>query len=225
MIHAGREAIKRAKSNVLLIDSNFLDEIGLAAADSVGDAIKRGITDPAKLDIIGKAAGDAVENAVVKGITDSKLLQHIGSASASAVIDAIKSGIIDPVELARIGKAVAEAEELFAELIANGVKFSREATQWIKRTPNGNITWLEIGSDSAGLQHIMLRHSGEFSSWGYTTQSAVSDLIMKSVSTQVGTEISTGVRVYDVIVNGVTKKMKVVTGSNGFIVTAHPYTP
>lgn len=124
-----------------------------------------------------------------------------------------------------IAKTVAEAESLFAELTANSIKFTKEATQWIKRTPSGKITWLEIGNDSAGLQHIMLRHSGEFSSWGYTTESAVSDLVMKTVSTQAGTEISTGARVYDVVVNGVNKQMKVVTGSNGFIVTAHPYTP
>lgn len=76
---------------------------------------------------------------------------------------------------------------------------------------------------SAGLKHIMLRHSTEFASWGYKSEKAVSELIKKTVSNQAGTKIGSGVKVYEVVVNGVTKYIRVVTGSNGFVVTAHPY--
>lgn len=80
-----------------------------------------------------------------------------------------------------VGKT-SQVDSLFAELESSGIKFSREATKWITKTPSNNITWLEAGNESAGLKHIMLRHSTEFASWGYKSEKAVSELIKKTVS-------------------------------------------
>ncbi len=141
----------------------------------------------------------------------------------NAILETDKRLILS--ETSSLIKTVAEAEELFAQLEVNGIKFTREATQWICKTPSGNIIWLEIGNDSAGLQHIMLRHSTEFSSWGLNSQEAVSTFIENAVKNGTPNVIGTGDSIYNVTVNGVTKQMEVITGSNGFIVTAHPYTP
>jgi|GEM_PF-3227453 len=128
------------------------------------------------------------------------------------------------------GKTIPEViEELnvstkfIQELETLGIKFTKDAIVGIVKTPAGKITWLEVGSESAGLRHIMLRHSSQFAQWGLTTEAEVSEIILNTISKGGGTLMSDGTMVYDVIINGVTKQMKVVTGSNGFIVTAYPF--
>ncbi|MBA4492902.1 hypothetical protein ACFO25_08565 [Paenactinomyces guangxiensis] len=113
-------------------------------------------------------------------------------------------------------------KKLFDELEAKGVKFSREASVGITRTPSGKITWLETGNSKAGLQHIMERHSKEFSSWGLNNQDEVANLILETVTTKNGVQQG-GATIYDVVVGGKPRKLKVVISENGFIVTAHPF--
>ncbi|MDD4674006.1 MAG: hypothetical protein PHI03_13840 [Bacteroidales bacterium] len=40
-----------------------------------------------------------------------------------------------------------QVDSLFAELESSGIKFSREATKWITKTPLNNITWLEADNE------------------------------------------------------------------------------
>ncbi|WP_196601643.1 hypothetical protein [Pectinatus frisingensis] len=122
--------------------------------------------------------------------------------------------------------ASASSSQLFQELEELGVKFSRANTVGIVKTPSGVINWLENGNSGAGLQHIMERHSQEFEGWGLTSESQVSQFILNTVKNGGGTPLGdNGARLYEVTINGVTKYMNVVTGSNGFIVMAYPYSP
>lgn len=124
-----------------------------------------------------------------------------------------------------IGTAASNTQ-LFNELEQVGTKFSRANTVGIIRTPSGSISWLEVGNADAGLQHIMERHSQDFASWGITGESQVTQFILKTVQNGGGTPLgSNGAMLYQVTINGVTKTLNVVTGSNGFIVTAYPYSP
>jgi hypothetical protein len=112
---------------------------------------------------------------------------------------------------------------LFDELGNLGAKFAKEATVGIVKNPKGNISWLEIGNEKAGLMHIMQRHSKEFASWGLTNDEQVSKLILETISNGGGKAIGDGAEIFEVTINGAKKQLKVVTGSNGFIVTAHPF--
>ena len=55
-----------------------------------------------------------------------------------------------------------EEEILFAELDANGVKYTKEEVVFIARDSTGQIVWLETGNKRAGLNHILARHADDF---------------------------------------------------------------
>ena len=60
------------------------------------------------------------------------------------------------------GSTQYEKEILFAELDANGVKYTKENVLFIARDATGQIVWLETGNKLAGLEHIIARHAGDF---------------------------------------------------------------
>lgn len=54
------------------------------------------------------------------------------------------------------------AAELIAELEQNNVKFTKENIVFITKDATGQTVWLETGSQSTGLQHIIARHADDF---------------------------------------------------------------
>ncbi|BBF85945.1 putative large exoprotein [Aquitalea magnusonii] len=106
-------------------------------------------------------------------------------------------------------------------LAANGVKFTPENVLATGIGPNGKIVFLENGSSSAGLQHIIERHAADFESKGIA-QSDIPSVVMEAVTkgTLVGTNGSAPV--YQIIYDGSPKYISVGVGSNGFIVRANP---
>ena len=118
-------------------------------------------------------------------------------------------------------RAMAEnIDDLCSELSRDGTKYTKENIMWIVRRPNGQISWLETGSESAGFQHILKQHPlSQFKSLGITTESQLSKLIYESVSTKnpVGTYKAGGF-VYAMEND---RFFNIVIGSNGFLVDAY----
>ena len=132
--------------------------------------------------------------------------------------------------VSNIGKAIdsiagdaKESEGLFSQLGKQGVKFTEGNAEWITKSKDGNIIWLEEGDNGSGLQHIMLGHSTEFSKWGLNSQQEVSSFIEDAIKSNDYTIRGAGDYIYNVSVNGISKQMEVVISNNGYIVTAHPY--
>ena len=48
------------------------------------------------------------------------------------------------------------------ELADSGVKYNPDDVVMITKTPDGTLVWLEKGSSSTGLQHIIDRHAEHF---------------------------------------------------------------
>ena len=121
-------------------------------------------------------------------------------------------------------RAMAEnIDDLCSELSRDGTKYTKENIMWIVRRPNGQISWLETGSESAGFQHILKQHPlSQFKSLGITTESQLSKLIYESVSTKnpVGTYKAGGF-VYAMEND---RFFNIVIGSNGFLVDAYDIT-
>lgn len=141
----------------------------------------------------------------------------------------IRIGIWLGSQLSRFGSFISRigsrAEPYLEELEQSGVKYNAKDIVGIVKNPNGVLSWLETGNSRAGLQHIMERHSQDFSRWGLTSEDKVGKFIMDTVQKGGGTSLEGGGTIYNVVVNGVSKQLMVVSGSNGFIVTAHPYSP
>ena len=126
-------------------------------------------------------------------------------------------------------------ESLLDELERNGVKFDRDAVQFVTRDKTGQIVWLESGSRSAGLEHILHGngrtpgHAGDFArAFGVSEAEVASYLrtvithgeVVSNELKPIGSSGRMGYeRVYYYegnyhVVAGI--------GTNGFIVSAYP---
>ena len=121
----------------------------------------------------------------------------------------------------------AEDKVLFAELDKNNVKYTKENVVFIARDETGQIVFLETGNSSAGLKHILQRHSQNFKD-AFNIDDSQIPAYLKNV-------VRYGKVVSDKIVTkngkqGFERRYNyngnyyVITGigSNGFIVSAYP---
>lgn len=120
-----------------------------------------------------------------------------------------------------------DEEELIAELQANGVKFTRQNIVRVVRLSDGRIVFLEKGNQYSGLQHILEGHAGDFANRGIS-EDEIPDVIMQAL--QQGNIVgiddrNSGGTMYEVTINGTSQYIKIVVGSNGYIVTAYPWSP
>jgi hypothetical protein len=112
---------------------------------------------------------------------------------------------------------------LMNALRAAGVRFTQAAVVGIARTVSGRLVWLETGTAAAGLNHIIQRHGSQFAQWGLRTGPQIANFIMNTVRTSA--PIATypgGAADYAVRIGNTIRVVRIVIGSNGFIVTAHP---
>jgi len=123
-----------------------------------------------------------------------------------------------------------DPNELINQLNESGTKFTEEDVVGITRTPDGKIDWLEKGNPSAGLEHIMegdgtpgdIGHAGDFANIGVNGEENVTKLIIDTVQNDTPIGTRGGGMIYNVTINGVIRKILIVVGRNGFIVTAYP---
>jgi hypothetical protein len=111
-------------------------------------------------------------------------------------------------------------EELIDELARSGVKHSPEKIVAIGRDPNGRIVFLETGSPSAGLEHI-LQKQGQFAQRG-VGQDQVADYVLTAVTKGKVVGMQRTRPIYEFQWNGATHRLAVTVGDNGFIVGANP---
>lgn len=117
-----------------------------------------------------------------------------------------------------------EGKALINEVISNGDKISPNKVVMITRDPNGKIVWLEEGNNNSGLQHIINEHGHEFNGKGISNND-IPDYVLEAVyqGNIVGTQGKRNPRtVYEFVYNGVTQRIAVQVGSNGYIVGANP---
>lgn len=117
-----------------------------------------------------------------------------------------------------------EGRALIDEVIANGDKITPEDVVVITRDPSGKIVWLEIGSATAGLQHIVDNHGREFNGKGIANQD-IPSYVLEAVyqGNVVGFQGKRNPRsVYEFVYNGAIHQIAVQVANNGFIVSANP---
>ena len=117
-----------------------------------------------------------------------------------------------------------EGQALIDEVISNGDKISPDKVVMITRDPNGRIVWLEEGNKNSGLQHIINEHGREFNGRGISNEN-IPNYVLEAVyqGNIVGTQGRRNPRtVYEFVYNGVTQRIAVQVGSNGYIVGANP---
>ncbi|WP_197007066.1 LamG domain-containing protein [Longispora fulva] len=167
-----------------------------------------------------KAAAEALEVFRLATITG------VGLDDAYAVL---KLSQLSPAALAELDalRAASKARiiaALFAELTANGVKFSAENIVAIGRNLEGKIVFLETGSSRAGLTHILEEHEADFARVGIP-RDEVANFVLRACTEGklVGYQDPKQTRgIYEYMYKGLTYRVAVTVGDNGFIVGANP---
>jgi len=92
----------------------------------------------------------------------------------------------------------------------------------IQRLPDGRIAWLEVGDVGSGLAHILKRHSADFAN-KQIPPAQVSNIIFRVLQQgKVVGHAGDGTPIRALMINGNSVRVKVVLGSNGYIVSAYP---
>ena len=91
---------------------------------------------------------------------------------------------------------------------------------------DGSIAWLEQGTSSAGLEHIINNHGLQFAQFGIGEED-IPGLIMDTLSNKAPTQYipdlvkGGGQFIYNTL-GDVEHDFSIVVGSNGYIITAFP---
>ena len=154
---------------------------------------------------IAEGAGKAAENAAEDAAKAGKKLDGAAEDAGKVVESGLNSNLLD-------------------ELANSGVKYNPEDIVAITKTADGKLVWLENGTDTAGLNHIITEHADDFLNKGIT-QEQIPDYVMNALENGkiVGYQgRGTGRPIYEFTYNGEIHKVAITVGNNGFIVGANP---
>lgn len=115
---------------------------------------------------------------------------------------------------------------LINELVASGEKCIPENIVGIMKNSYGKIIWLETGTKTAGLNHIIEEHGSQFNGKGISNDE-IPNYIMEAIhqGNIVGYQGKKNPRtIYEFIYEGKKQRVAITIGSNGFIVGANPKT-
>ena len=120
-----------------------------------------------------------------------------------------------------------EGAALISQLEASGEKFNKTDVVAITQNPSGNIVWLEeghLGDRPSGLAHIIDAHGSDFAKQDIT-EGEIPQYVMTAIKygTIVGYQgRGKGRPIYEFTYDGVTRRVAITVGSNGYIVGANP---
>lgn len=120
-----------------------------------------------------------------------------------------------------------EGAALISQLEARGEKFSKADVVAITQDVSGNIIWLEKGhldDRPSGLAHILDAHGSDFDNQNIKREE-IPQYIM--IAVKYGTIVGhqgrgTGRPIYEFKYEGITRRVAITIGSNGYIVGANP---
>ena len=166
---------------------------------------------------------DFLENGSKEGLTSAELA---GVEKADALLVSQKVGYEGVWDSRNAGDLLESGlnSNLLDELANSGVKYNPEDIVAITKTADGKLVWLENGTDTAGLNHIITEHADDFLNKGIT-QEQIPDYVMNALENGkiVGYQgRGTGRPIYEFTYNGEIHKVAITVGNNGFIVGANP---
>ena len=166
---------------------------------------------------------DFLENGSREGLTSAELA---GVEKADVLLVSQKVGYEDVWDLRNVGDALESGlnSNLLDELANSGVKYNPEDIVAITKTADGKLVWLENGTDTVGLNHIITEHADDFLNKGIM-QEQIPDYVMNALENGkiVGYQgRGTERPIYEFTYNGEIHKVAITVGNNEFIVGANP---
>ena len=120
-----------------------------------------------------------------------------------------------------------EGAVLVSQLEASGEKINKADVVAITQTASGQTVWLEkghLGDRPSGLAHIVDAHGEDFAKQG-VAEAEIPQYVMTAV--KYGTIVDyqgrgQGRPVYEFTYEGITRRIAITIGSNGYVVGANP---
>ena len=166
---------------------------------------------------------DFLENGSREGLTSAELA---GVEKADTLLVSQKVGYEGVWDSRNAGDLLESGlnSNLLDELANSGVKYNPEDIVAITKTADGKLVWLENGTDTVGLNHIITEHADDFLNKGIM-QEQIPDYVMNALENGkiVGYQgRGTERPIYEFTYNGEIHKVAITVGNNGFIVGANP---
>lgn len=108
--------------------------------------------------------------------------------------------------------------KLMRELENSGVKYNPDDVVMVTRTADGKLLWLENGSTSSGLKHIVNGHAADFTAKGINDIPGFLNKTLQTTPVEIGMNAKGNYAVY--LMGG--QKYTVAYGTNGYVVSFYP---
>ena len=120
----------------------------------------------------------------------------------------------------RFGNIDLKPADLMEELANSGVKYTEEDVLMVTRNSNGDLLWLENGSRTSGLTHILERHEIDFYNKGFSPEE-VPGLLQTLVNGK-HVDVQLNDRGYHAVYEYGHDSFRVIYGTNGYVVSFYP---
>ena len=183
--------------------------------------IGQGLTDSLETEGISYYLGGMAFDSLL-GYGSAKVIEKIADLAgtgktAGKIADVLDEGGTDVLNNLK-------PQNLMDELASSGVKYNPDDVIAVTKTADEKLVWLENGTDTAGLNHIITEHADDFLNKGIT-QEQIPDYVMNALENGkiVGYQgRGTGRPIYEFTYNGEIHKVAITVGDNGFVVGANP---
>uniref|UniRef100_UPI001643993F VENN motif pre-toxin domain-containing protein n=1 Tax=Yersinia alsatica TaxID=2890317 RepID=UPI001643993F len=159
-----------------------------------------------------------VDYQTAKGYAETKQGMDIILASITPFI-----GVPAANKLSALGKEANTTASLLNEMSSQGIKYSPQNIVQVVKNADGKIIFLETGSPTSGLQHIIKEHGSQFLLIG-VPESQIPNVVMKAIldGKVVGYQGSgSGRPIYETTINGKKYNIAITVGNNGYVVGAN----
>jgi hypothetical protein len=148
-----------------------------------------------------------------------------GSNPLDYILIGVGSKWVKVMESSIVQNAKRQVVKHFTDILAkNGVKYNMDDIVRIGRNQSGGISFIETGTENAGLKHILSAHGDDFVKNGIAKKDVADFVFDASTKGKIVGYQGKGQErpIYEYLYKGKTKRVAVTTGSNGFIVGANP---
>jgi len=224
-----REYARRLNREGIAI-SQDLSEVTVVIAGCLGVPTSKGelalvVLLPAGGYLVGRIANVAIKRAVFL-LRRARTMEDVVVASerlglrfavahnARELAGLIKDRTVDQAMAERLEAA------LLKELAAKGIKHTTEKMVAIEKIGD-RVVFLEKGSSSAGLTHILERHGADFARRGIS-EDRIPEALMSALRANKVVGYQANRPIYEVLFDGQLQQIAITVADNGFVVGANP---
>jgi hypothetical protein len=199
--------------------SDFYDDFDRSPAYAIGKVV----VEAAASALAAKAAGKVGEALRTRGAGGAAGLADDAAEAAGVGRMGSVDDIVDGAGMPGLGAVDGlRPQELMDELAASGVKYSPERVVMVTHGPDDRLFWLETGNMESGLEHIIAGHADDFANIGISTDD-IPNLLENVLANGINPEYGNTVAGPNVIHEYQGRSYLIAYGTNGYIVTFHPY--